>query len=110
MKTITVIKSHKSNYPNPISFEKGDLLSVGMHDDEYAGWVRVTTRDGNEGWAPEQYIELHSDQWVAIENYSAKELNTTVGEKLLVLHELNEWVWVQNSHDRYGWVPLKTTK
>ena len=110
MKTITVIESHKSNYPHPISFEKGDLLSVGRRDDEYVGWVRVTTRDGNEGWAPEQYIKHHSGQWVAVESYSAKELDTTVGEKLLVLHELNKWAWVKNSEEICGWVPLETTK
>ena len=109
MKTITVIKSHKSSYPNPISFEKGDPLSVGRRDDEYDGWVRVTTMDGNEGWAPEQYVKLFSGQWVAIENYNAKELNTTVGEKLLILRELNEWAWVKNSDEMCGWIPLEKT-
>ncbi|WP_330926739.1 SH3 domain-containing protein [Candidatus Sororendozoicomonas aggregata] len=110
MKILTVIKRHQSNYPHPISFKKGDILSVGRRDEEYEGWLRVTTKDGNEGWAPEQYINVRSRYGIAMENYCAKELDTYVGEQLLVLHELNEWVWVKNSNERCGWVPLKTTK
>lgn len=107
---IQIIEKHTSNYPNPISFKVGDKLSIGIRDDEFEGWVRAKTEDGNEGWAPEQYIDMNSTPEVATQNYSANELNTEVGEILETIHSLNEWLWVKNSAGQLGWVPRKTTK
>lgn len=45
-------RSHRSNYPNPVVFKKGDLLVLGEPDIENEGWRRVRTASGNEGWAP----------------------------------------------------------
>lgn len=32
-----VTRDHKSNYPNPVSFEPGDRLDVGAEDTEFPG-------------------------------------------------------------------------
>ena len=53
---VIVIEEHSSNYPNPITFEQGEALQLGKQDTEFEGWIRVTTQDGNEGWAPIQYF------------------------------------------------------
>ncbi len=102
---------HRSNYPRPIAFEPGDLLKLGEADSEYPGWVWVTTPDGNQGWAPEQYLAVHENSLEASANqsYSAYELDTQVGERLEVLQELNQWVLVRNSTGNIGWVPRETT-
>ena len=107
---LRVIEKHISSYPNPISFVSGDTLTIGHRDDEYSGWIRVTTPCGNEGWAPEQYIDENTSPPIAIEDYSAKELNTQPGEHLDGITLLNEWIWAKNPHGEYGWVPLKTTE
>lgn len=107
---LEVITSHQTNYPNPISFKVGDSLKIGIRDSEYKGWIRVTTSSGNEGWTPEEYINLQVNPPLAINNYSATELNTTVGEILELIHILNEWAWVKNSNGDLGWVPYATTK
>jgi len=107
---LKVIQSYETCYPDPISFEVGDLLIVGIKDNRYKGWVRVTTSCGNEGWAPEQYINLDSNPAKAISNYSANELSTTVGESLELIHILNEWAWVKNLDGKLGWVPYETTR
>uniref|UniRef100_UPI003BB7AF64 SH3 domain-containing protein n=2 Tax=unclassified Endozoicomonas TaxID=2644528 RepID=UPI003BB7AF64 len=108
MKKRTVIKRHKSNYPSPISFMAGEVVSIGKYDEEYPGWVWITKTDGNEGWAPVQFLEIDSNKGVATENYNAVELNTYVGETLLIEQELNEWGWAKNSLGSFGWVPLET--
>ena len=105
---LEVVKSHETSYPNPISFEVGESLTVGIRDNKYKGWVWVTTSSGNEGWAPEQYIDLDADPAIATKDYSANELNTKVGEILEFVHALNSWVWVKNSNDELGWVPYET--
>lgn len=103
-----VISSHESNYPNPIKFKVGDVVEVGKSDDEFPGWVWVTTSDGNQGWAPNQYLKMKVSgrNAIAIQPYSAQELNTTLEEVLKLHLELNGWSWVENGENRFGWVPL----
>ena len=102
---LEVITPHRSNYPNPISFKIGDVLVLGKEDDEYPGWIRVKTRDGNEGWAPKQYIDSSVQPAVANENYSARELDTEPGDILELIYRLNDWVWVRNAAGSLGWIP-----
>jgi hypothetical protein len=103
---VRVRKEHKTSYPNPISFEKGDEVQVGKRDTHYRGWIWTTTHDGNSGWAPEQLLEIDGANATARESYDAKELDTSVGEILTVHSELNDWYWVCNSADEFGWVPI----
>jgi len=104
--------AHKSNYPDPISFVTGDELVLGDADDEYIGWIKVTTHEKNVGWAPIEYIELHTDNRLgtAICDYSAVELNTIEEEGLLVLGELNGWYFAENLNGDRGWVPTDSVK
>lgn len=103
------ISAHKSNYPNPIHFQAGDLVEVGIKDDEFPGWIWVTTLDGNQGWAPIQYlqIDVSGKRAVAIQSYSAQELETSIDEVVKLHWELNGWGWVENEDDFFGWVPMK---
>ena len=106
-----VVKSpHKSEYPNPISFNKGECLLLGRLDTEFEGWIRTITNDGNEGWAPVDYIEINECKTTGIAKceYNALELNTTINESLTVLAELCEWILVVNSQGNKGWVPLRS--
>ena len=107
---ITAVVSHTSTYPEPISFEPGDPLLVGERDTEYPGWIWVTIPSGRSGWAPQAYLRMTSRTGAfATERYTARELDTTVGQALLVHGELNEWLWVENKDGEFGWVPRKTT-
>ena len=100
--------AHTSNYPNPISFQAGDHVEIGNQDDEFPGWIRVTTHDGNQGWAPIQYLRMDyvGKTGIALQDYSARELNTRIGEQLILHYELNDWGWVENDQKKTGWVPL----
>ena len=108
---IIVKKEHKSNYPNPIRFRKGDSLHVGQQDTEFKDWIWVTTKDGNQGWAPVQYLHIKDEQEaVARKNYTATELDTAIGDALLLHYELNDWGWAEKKDGSCGWVPMNTTK
>jgi hypothetical protein len=106
MKTV-VLAVHKSNYPNPITFSKGENLGLGKLDTEYPGWIRTTTQCGNVGWAPVDYIEISScgTKGVALCDYDAFELDTFVGESVEVITELNSWLLVINQSGTQGWIP-----
>ena len=108
----TIIKRHRSNYLNPISFKKGERVKTGKLDSEYQGWVKVITADGNEGWAPVQYLSISEETRTgrAVSNYTAKELNTELNEELVIHLELNDWCWAENSKGHCGWVPKECIK
>jgi hypothetical protein len=108
---LIVIEEHRSNYPNPIFFRKGEILVVGEKDPDYPGWIRVTTRGNYQGWAPIQYLEFEDEnKAIAIQDYTAFELNTCIGDELILHFELNDWGWVENKDGSCGWVPIKTTR
>ncbi len=106
----TVTTTHTSNYPNPICFASGDVLILGELDEEYIGWIKITTADGNTGWAPIDYIDVdpNNNSGLAKCSYNAKELNTKVGEELRVLNEYKGWYFVSSVSGEIGWVPIKT--
>ena len=53
-----VTEAHQSNYPNPISFQSGETVTLGRTDSEFPGWIRARLANGNEGWAPEELFGL----------------------------------------------------
>jgi hypothetical protein len=108
MTTLRVAKPHRSNYGDPISFNKGDNLQVGREDDMYPGWIWAITKDGNRGWAPVKLLKIDQSHARAQEDYSARELNTRQGEKLVLLRAMNAWYWVSNSAGDTGWIPEST--
>jgi hypothetical protein len=104
-----VIAGHRSQYPDPIRFGPGDRLRIGRRDNEYPGWIRVTTPSGNEGWAPESIIRLETDaEGIALSEYDATELDTEVGQRVVRVRELCGWAWVENEHGESGWVPRES--
>ncbi|KAA3614253.1 MAG: ligand-binding protein SH3 [Planctomycetota bacterium] len=106
---VTVTKPHRSHYPNPIELHPGEEVSVVTEDPSHPGWIRVRTSDGNEGWAPKDYLQESSNaKATALVKYTARELNTDEGEKLIVHSELHGWIWVENQNGQCGWVPRET--
>lgn len=105
-----VYSAHISNYPHPIQFQVGECFEIGKTDDEFPGWIWVTTTDGNQGWAPIQYLQMSDsgNKAIAEFDYSARELSTTIGERLTMHYELNGWGWVENDHSACGWVPMES--
>ena len=109
---LKVITPHQSNYPNPIKFAAGESLIIGKRDDQYPGWVKVTTTDNNQGWAPLDFIELNSANNLGIAqfDYDATELTVHAGQTLTLISELNGWYWCANEAGCYGWVPCENCK
>jgi SH3-like domain-containing protein len=106
---VRVISEHSTNYPYPVEFDQGDRVKLGRRDTEYEGWIRVTTHDGKEGWAPEQFLDAVSEtDAIANRKYCARELTTKVGEHLIVRSETNGWLWVETEAGDEGWVPKET--
>lgn len=109
---LVVIEPHRSEYPFPITFDKGAPLHIG---EKYTGsenweeWYFCSTPGQKDGWVPGQVIERIDDaSGIAKEAYTAKELDVDTGEVLMGFKELNGWIWCRRlSQSDEGWVPLK---
>lgn len=110
-----VTKQHTSNYPNPIRLLKGQYVIVGKKyegNEGWNNWIYCYTKDKQlEGWVPEQIIQIQAERGVILEDYTAKELDVSVGEQIEIYKELNGWVWVKKiSNSEEGWVPKENVK
>lgn len=109
---LVVTAAHRSEYPDPITFDKGAPLCIG---EKYSGnenweeWYLCSTPGQKDGWMPGQVIEwIDNASGIAKEAYTAKELDVDPGEILLGSKELNEWIWCKRlSQTEEGWVPLR---
>ncbi|PCF94928.1 SH3 domain-containing protein [Vreelandella nigrificans] len=114
-KKYLVTRSHESEFPSPITFQKGDFLTVG---EEYEGaeswdnWFFCSTSGQEPGWVPGQVIErFGGSSGRALDDYTARELNVLEGELLVGTKSLNGWVWCEKSAcPESGWVPLENLK
>jgi hypothetical protein len=98
---------HRTSYPDPIAFKANDLLQIGAEDAEYPGWIRVTLNDGNEGWAPADFVRVLDGpaRGMATADYCARELDVDVGDELQILGTYGGWHHVVNVAGEEGWVP-----
>ena len=104
-----IIAAHKSSFPDPVRSSPGDRLVLGKKDEEYPGWIWVTIPSGLQGWAPESLIRFETEKsGVALEEYTARELDTTEGEHVRCTRELAGWLWVENVAGQTGWIPKKS--
>ncbi|MTI49881.1 MAG: ligand-binding protein SH3 [Firmicutes bacterium] len=109
-----VIKEHKSNYPKPITLEKGERILIGEKyegEKEWVNWRYCYKLDkSQEGWVPEQLINISNQYGILKENYTAKELTIKTGEKVKGITELNGWIWCKDENGREGWIPKLNLK
>lgn len=106
------IKNHRSEFPEPITFAKGDHLQIG---EEYKGpedwdnWHFCTTTNHQEGWVPAQIIKwTDTGNGIATQDYTARELDVNEGDELSASKSINGWAWCCRLSDQQtGWVPLE---
>ena len=110
-----VIKSHVSNYPDPIRLEEGDVVKMIESYDGPENWENWMfcheEKYDRKGWVPEQIIRKDMNgTGIIIKQYTAKELNVSIGERLIGLEELNGWVWCEKQVVRMAGYRRKTYK
>jgi hypothetical protein len=110
-----VIQDHTSEYPEPITFEKGAPLIVGEKHEGSEGWDNwyFCESPGQQGgWVPAQIIkDVNVKNTHALESYTARELNVQKGDFLCGSRTLNGWVWCKRTDiEESGWVPLSCLK
>lgn len=101
-----VVRAYRAQYANPIRFAVGDIVAVGERDTEWPAFAWTTTRDGNAGWAPAEWLKpLGDGRAEALRDYSARELDVDAGDELVLHGELGGWWWCEQDDGQLGWVP-----
>ncbi|MHB9796313.1 SH3 domain-containing protein [Pseudomonas sp. MT3] len=105
-----VIQPHRGEFPEPIAFTRGTMLRVGERYEGEAGWQDwyfCSTPGQEDGWVPAQVFRLTAPGVaMALEDYSARELDVEVGERLEGARVLGGWCWCSRTGGESGWVPL----
>jgi hypothetical protein len=105
-----VIQSYTAEYPDPITFQAGETISVSDQVSTWNGnpawrWLWCIDARGKGGWTPAAYFEAHSQTAIALRDYSAAELSATAGETLRILDAYGGWFWCANQSGQHGWIP-----
>jgi hypothetical protein len=111
-KVFMVIKSHSSNYSDPIVVRKGEQVMVGEIYNGAENWPdwRFCSKinESQKGWIPEQLLSIgDNNDGTVKEDYSAKELSVEAGQKVTVREKLNGWMWCQTPDGDEGWIPVE---
>lgn len=110
----TCMHAHTTEYDNPIELTKGEVVKLGDRatEDNWKDWIWAENEKLQGGWIPIQIIENFDDskpQGIITEDYSARELNVSKGERVVKLKSLNGWSWVRKVNtDEEGWIPDET--
>ncbi len=79
---------HRAAYANPVRFQAGQQVSVGVRDEEWPAFAWVTDDSGRAGWAPLAWLRpLGDGRAEALRDYDARELDAQAGEDVLLHHE-----------------------
>ncbi|MHA6194827.1 SH3 domain-containing protein [Pseudomonas wadenswilerensis] len=114
-----VIEAHCNEFPAPITFVEGTSLTVGevyQGDEGWDDWYFCEAAGQQGGWVPGQVIELLAPgEGVALQDYTAQELDVVEGESVSGGRHLNGWVWCTRAVARAGlptsgWVPLRNLR
>ena len=109
-KSCKVIADYKSPFPDPLKLQKGNAVHVEEKESEWPGWIWCISKEGNQGWAPYNYLEIQGKNATVLQDYDATELTVTLGEELIIEDQESGWVWVSNKEGKRGWVPIKNVK
>ncbi|AZR33485.1 SH3 domain-containing protein [Xanthomonas vasicola] len=97
---------HRAAYANPVRFQVGQQVGVGVRDEEWPAFAWVTIDSGRAGWAPLAWLcPLGDGRAEALRDYDARELDAQTGEDVLLHHEHGGWWWSERADGTQGWLP-----
>jgi hypothetical protein len=103
---VRVVSSYVSAGRPPVHISQGDVVTVGLHDQQWTSYVWGADQHGHGGWIPEEYLRMTGPrEAVALRDYDASELTAARDERLEVLDEAGGWLRCRSAAGVVGWVP-----
>lgn len=109
MKNALVIKEHKNEFPLPLIVRKGEILQVKQKKTAQEGWVWCINKEGLVAWIPKNYLKRTQTLgfYEVLQDYDSTELNVKIGDKIIILKEESNWVWIVTEGNKKGWIPTE---
>ena len=99
---------HRSQYPDPVHFRRGEVVGLGARDEEWPAFAWVTCNEGRAGWAPVDWLQpLDASRARALRDYDARELDADDGDMVTLHHEHGGWWWSERADGALGWLPAR---
>jgi uncharacterized protein YgiM (DUF1202 family) len=105
-----VIKSYRSEYPDPLKLTQGESVTLEPRECEWPGWLWATDREGKTGWIPEAYVSVTDATGELLRDYDATELDAEAGDTVEVLEQESGWARCKKADGVTGWLPLDVLK
>lgn len=111
MKRGRVVKKYITPYPDPLIFNKDEIVVIDSNKtSEWDGWIWCTTEQKKSGWIPESYLRIENNEAVLLRDYDATELSVEIGTVLIILDTEAGWYWCKTDRGQSGWVPTENMK
>lgn len=103
-----VIKKHQPETNKPWVVAAGEKVRYERKPTKYPGWLWCTNHEGISAWAPERWVTIISSKRCRfIRDYNASELRVDVGKIVEGKMLESGWVFVIDTNEKSGWVPLE---
>jgi hypothetical protein len=111
-KIAKVTKPYNKIYHDPIIIKQGEEVEVSDKQDNWNGfiWVWCTNQAGKSGWVAPEFLEIEGSKGIAKRDYSAMELNASIGDEMVVVENANGWLWCINESGESGWIPAENVE
>lgn len=110
MKTVNIIKHHRSSKEAPLKASSGEQFNVGKKETrlDWSGWYFCKNSEGRSGWVSKSFFDLTDSVATFNKDYDATEVDCSIGDTFNVEFEDNGWLF-GSSKGKTGWVPSCTT-
>lgn len=103
-----LLNAYRSQHRVPLRFHAGEIVQLGVRDEEWPDFAWVKTGEGRAGWAPVAWLRPLGDGHAeALRDYSAQELDVDSGESVQLHHEHGGWWWAERANGARGWLPAR---
>lgn len=102
-----VLRDYRTQYHDPVRFERGDRIVAGARDTEWPEFIWATDPAGRSGWVHQSYLAGESGTVTATRDYTARELDADAGERVRLIEQAGGWWWVENERGAQGWLPAR---
>jgi len=91
----------------PLTVRKGDSVGIGHRHETWNDYAWCTDRSGSSGWVPLSVLDSREGHGLALEDYSAQQLDVEAGDRVRLMWKAAGWWWCENRDGDRGWLPIE---
>lgn len=103
----TIVAAHTAPDGIPLTVRKGDSVELAHRHEVWPEYVWSRDRSGSTGWVPFNVLDAREGQAIAMEDYSAQELDVQPGDRVRLMWKAAGWWWCENTDGDRGWLPIE---